>query len=55
MPKPKYTDRLNGYRSKTFLYATCKRPTSDLRKHTNRKSWDGKRYFKEMGIKRKWE
>ena len=33
MLQPKDTDWLNGYRSKTHIYAVCKKPTSDFRTH----------------------
>ena len=33
--QPKHTDRLNGYKNKTHIYAVYKRPTSDLESHTD--------------------
>ena len=33
MLQPKDTDRLNGYKSKTHIYAVEKKPTSDLKAH----------------------
>ena len=44
MLPPKATDWLNGYKNKTHIYAVYKRPTSDLRTHTDWKWGDGKRY-----------
>ena len=35
MLQPKDTGSLNGYRNKTHTFAVYKRPTSDLRKHTD--------------------
>ena len=31
----KDTDWLNGYKNKTYIYAVYKKPTSDLKTHTN--------------------
>ena len=31
----KDTDWLNGYKNKTYIYAVYKKPTSDLRTHTD--------------------
>ena len=36
MLQPKDTDRLNGYKNKTHIYAVYKKPTSDLKTHTYR-------------------
>ena len=33
MLQPKDTDWLNGYKSKTHIYAVYKKPTSDLKTH----------------------
>ena len=38
MLQPKATDWLNGSKNKTHIYAVYKRPTSDLRTHTQNKS-----------------
>ena len=35
MLQPKHTDRLNGYKNKTHIYAVYKRPTLDLEAHTD--------------------
>ena len=35
MLQPKDTHYLNGYKNKTYIYAVCKRLTSDLETHTN--------------------
>ena len=35
MFQPKYIDWLNGNKKKTHIYAVYKRPTSDLRTHTD--------------------
>ena len=43
----------NGYKNKTYIYAVCKRPTSDLETHTNWKWDDEKRHSMQMKIKRK--
>ena len=40
MLQPKVTDRLNGYKTKTQIYAVYKRPTSDLETHTDWKWGD---------------
>ena len=34
MLQPKVTDWLNGYKTKTHIYAVYKKPTSDLKTHT---------------------
>ena len=36
MPQPKYKDWLNGYKSKTPIYAVYKRPTSKQGTHTDK-------------------
>ena len=53
MLQPKDTRYLNGYKNKTYIYAVCKRLTSDLETHTNWKREDEKRYSMQMKIKRK--
>ena len=35
MLQPKDTDWLNGYKNKSHVYAVYKKPTSDLKTHTN--------------------
>ena len=35
MLQPKDTSRLNGYKNKTHICAVYKKPTSDLKTHTN--------------------
>ena len=30
---PTKRHRLNGYKNKTYIYAVCKKPTSDLKTH----------------------
>ena len=42
MLQPKDTDWLNGYKNKTHIYAVYKKPTSDLKTHTDWKWEDGK-------------
>ena len=40
MLQPKDTRYLNGYKNKTYIYAVCKRLTSDLETHTNwKRGW----------------
>ena len=36
-----------------YIYAIHKRPTSDIRTHTDWKWGDGKRYYTQIEIKRK--
>ena len=55
MLQPKDTDWVNGYKNKTHLYAVYKKPTSDLKIHTDGKWEDGKIYSMQMGSKRKLE
>ena len=55
MLQPKVTDWLNGYKSKTHIYAVYKKPTLDLKTHIDLKWEDGKIYSMQMGIKRKLE
>ena len=50
MLQPKDTDWLNGYKKKTLIYAVYKKPTSDLRTHTDWKWGNGKRYHKKAGV-----
>ena len=50
---PKHIDWLNGYKSKTHIYAVYKRPTSVLETHTDWKWEDGKRYSMQMEKKKK--
>ena len=51
----KDTDWLNGYTSKTHIYAVYRKPTSGLKTHIDRKSEDGKIYCMQKGNKRKLE
>ena len=51
MLQPKDTDWLNGYKNKTHTYAVCKKPTSDLKTHRDRKGEDGNIYSMQMGSK----
>ena len=44
---------LKGYKNKTYLYAVYKKPTSDLKTHTDWKWNDGKIYSMQMESKRK--
>jgi len=37
------------------IYAVYKRPTLNLRTHTDRKTGTGKIYFMQMETKKKWE
>ena len=53
MLQPKDTDWLNGYKSKTHIYAVYKKSTSDLKIHIDLE--DGKIYLMQMGSKRKLE
>ena len=55
MLQPKDTDWLNGYKNKTHLYAVYKKPTSDLKTHTDWKWEDGKIHSMQVGSKRKLE
>ena len=55
MLQPKDKDWLNEYKNKSHIYAVYKRPTSDLGTHTDWKWGDGKRYSKQIEIKRKLE
>ena len=48
-------DWLNGFKSKTHIYAVYKRPTSDLGTHADWKWGNRKRYSMQMEIKRKLE
>ena len=41
MLQPKDTDWLNGYKNKTHVYATYKKPTSDPKTHMDWNSEDG--------------
>ena len=36
MLQPKDTSWLNGYKNETHIYAVYKKPTSDLKTHTDR-------------------
>ena len=53
MLQPKHTDRLNGYKNKTHIYAVDKRPTSDLKTHIDCKWEDGKYIFHSNGKQNK--
>ena len=55
MHQPKDTDWLNGYKTKTHMYAAYRRPNSDLETHTDRKQKDGKRYTMWMETNKKPE
>ena len=44
---PKDTDRLNGYKNKTHIYAVYKKPTSDLKTHINWK-WENWNCIKHL-------
>ena len=52
MLQPKFIYWLNGYKNKTYTYAIYKRPTPDLRKHTDWK-WGDKKIFLESGNQKK--
>ena len=52
MLQPKDTDWLNGYKSKTHIYAIYKKPNSDLKTHIGWRWEDGKIYSMQMGSKR---
>ena len=52
MLQPKDTDWLNGYKNKTCIHAVYKRPTSDLRTHTDKvRGW--KKIFHTNGNQKK--
>ena len=51
MLQPKHTDWLNGYKSKTRIYAVYKKPTSDLKTHIDWKWKDEKVYYMQMESK----
>ena len=53
MLQPKDIDWLNGYKIKTHIYAAYKRPTSDLRTHTDWKWEDGKIFQISNGNQKK--
>ena len=55
MLQPKNTDWLNGYKSKTRIYAVYKKPTSDFKTHIVWKWENGKIYFMQMGSTKKSE
>ena len=55
MLQPKDTDWLNRYKNTTHIYAVYKKPTLDLKTHTDWKSQDGKIYSMQTGSKRKLE
>jgi len=55
MLQPKDTDWLNGYKSKTHIYAVYKKLTSDLKTHIDLKWEDRKIYSMQMGNNRKLE
>ena len=48
-------DWMNGYKNKTHIYAVYKRPTSDLRAHTDLNWGDGRKYYLQMEIIEKQE
>ena len=45
MLQPKDTDWLNGYKSKTHIYAVYKKPTSDFKIHIDWNWKDGKIFY----------
>ena len=49
MLQPKDTDWLNGYKSKTHIYAVYRKPTSDLKTHIDWKWEDGNGKQKKAG------
>ena len=49
MLQPKDTDWLNGHKNKTHIDAVYKKPTSDLKTHTDWKWEYGKIYSMQMG------
>ena len=53
MIQPKDTDRLNGYKNKTHIYAVYKKLISDLKTYVDWKLEDGKIYSMQIGSKRK--
>ena len=55
MLQPKDTDQLNGYKNKTHIYATYKRPTSDLGTHVDWIWGVDKKYSIQKEIKRNME
>ena len=55
MPQPKDKEWVNGYNSKTPIYAVYKRPTSKQGTHEDWKSRAGKKYFLQTETKRKQE
>ena len=52
MLQPEDTDRRNGYKNKTHIYAVYKKPTLDLKAYIDWKWEDGKLYSMQMGSKR---
>ena len=55
MIQPKDSDWLNGHKNKTYIYAVYKKPTSDIKTHTDWKLEDGKIDSMQIGSKRKLE
>ena len=53
MLQPTDIDWLNGYKSKTRIYAVYKRTTSDLGTHTDWKWGDGKKILHANGNQKK--
>ena len=53
MPQSKDKDWLNGYKSKTPIYAVYKRPTSNQGTHTDLKWKAGKKIFHANGDQKK--
>ena len=53
MLQAKDTDWLNGYKNKTHIYAVYKKPTSDLKTHTDWKWEDGKNILHANGKQKK--
>ena len=53
MPQPKDKDWLNGYKTKTPIYAVYKRPTSNLRTHNRLKVKGWEKIFHTNGEQKK--
>ena len=52
-PQPKDKDWLNGYKTKTPIYAVYKRPTSNLRTHNRLKVKGWEKIFHRNGEQKK--